>query len=197
MREVVNFRKIKKEIRIVGIDDAQFIPRKQGKTVVVGIVFRGGYWLDGVMRTEVEVDGFDATEKVAEMIRASPHYRQLRIVMLNGITLAGFNVVDIRELFELIGLPVIALTREEANMDDVRNALMKLTRWEERWEKIQRAGEMFKFRIGDTEMRMQAAGISREDAERIVRISCTRGNIPEPLRVAHIVASGIAEKLNQ
>lgn len=197
MSEDVKFRKIKKEIRIVGIDDAPFIPRKQGNADVIGIVFRGGYWIDGVMRTEVEVDGFDATGKIAEMIRSSPHYKQLRVVMLNGVTFAGFNIVDIRELFELTGLPVIALTREETSMDDVRNALRKLTRWEERWQKIQRAGEMFKLRVGETEIRMQVAGVSREDAEKIIRTSCTRGNIPEPLRVAHIVASGLAGKLNQ
>ncbi len=197
MSEVVRFRKIKREIRIVGVDDAEFVPREQGKTVVVGIVFRGGCWLDGVLRTEVEIDGFDATEKVAEMICASPHHRQLRIIMLDGITLAGFNAVDIKELFKLTGLPVIALIREEANLDGVKRALSNLLRWEERWEKIQRAGEIFRFRVGEAEMRMQIAGVSREDAEQIVRLSCTRGNVPEPLRVAHIVASGVVANANQ
>jgi len=197
MSKTVNFRKIKREIRIVGVDDCPFVPRKHGKTYVIGIVFRGGYWIDGVMRTSVEVDGLDATEKIAEMIKSSPHYRQLRVIMLNGITFAGFNVVDVRGLFEFTGLPVLALTREEVNVDEVKAALMKLPHWEERWQKIQRAGEILRFRIEETEISMQAVGVSEEDAERIVRISCTRGNIPEPLRVAHLVASGLAELGNQ
>lgn len=188
----MRFRRIKSEIRIVGIDDARFTPRKRGRVAVVGIVFRGGCWVDGAMRTDVEADGFDSTEKIARMLMDSPHYRQLRVAMLNGVTFAGFNVVDIRGLYEATGLPVIALTQEEVNLDDVRGALMNLPRWEERWEMIVRAGVMFKFSLCGTTIRMHVAGISREDAEAIVRMSSTRGNIPEPLRVAHIIASGVA-----
>jgi len=105
------FRSIKSEIRVLGVDDGVFIPHNKGYADVVGVVFRGGYWLDGVMRTEVEVDGLDATEKIASMVMTSPHYQQLRIIMLNGITFAGFNIVDIKELYSKTELPVIAITR--------------------------------------------------------------------------------------
>ena len=50
------------------------------------------------MHTHVAIDGFDATEQIASMINSSPHCKQLRLVMLNGITFAGFNVVDIKRL---------------------------------------------------------------------------------------------------
>lgn len=193
LKREVKFRKIKKEIRIVGVDDCPFTPRSSGRADVIGAVLRGGYWLDGVMHTRVEVDGFDATEKIAEMVRSSPHYRQLRVIMLDGITFAGFNIVDIVGLFELTGLPVLALTREKTNMDSVRSALKNLPRWEERWSMIQRAGVMFELKVGETELQMHTAGVSSEDAEEIVRISSTRGNIPEPLRVAHLIASGLGE----
>ena len=92
------FRVIKQEIRIVGVDDGVFVPHTKGLADAVGVVFRGGYWLDGVMKTEVTIDGMDATDKIAEMITTSPHYAQIRIIMLNGVTFAGFNVVDIKKL---------------------------------------------------------------------------------------------------
>ena len=38
---------------------------------------------------------------------------------------------------------------------------------------------------------MQIAGITRKDAKKIVLLSSTRSNLPEPLRVAHLVASGL------
>jgi len=38
---------------------------------------------------------------------------------------------------------------------------------------------------------MQIYGIEREDAEDIVKLSTTRSAIPEPVRVAHIIAAGI------
>ena len=189
------FRSIKPEIRVLGVDDGVFIPRSKGLVDVVGIVFRGGYWLDGVMRTEVEVDGLDATEKIASMIIESPHYKQLRIIMLSGVTFAGFNVVDIKELYSKTNLPVIALTRNLPKMEEIRQALENLPEKEKRWKAILNAGEIFEVqtREGEEPIYMQIAGIEREDAEKIVKITSTRSNIPEPLRVAHIIASGLTK----
>jgi endonuclease V-like protein UPF0215 family len=189
------FRVIKQEIRIVGVDDGVFAPHTKGWADVIGIVFRGGYWLDGVMKTEVAIDGMDATEKIAEMIKTSPHYAQLRVVMLNGVTFAGFNVVDIAKLSELTGLPVIAVTREEPDFDDIRKALTHLPQSEIRWKIIKNASGLIRVRSrrGEEPIFMQIAGISVEDAEKIVKETSTRSNVPEPLRVAHIIASGLTK----
>ena len=187
------FRSIKPEIRVLGVDDGVFIPHNKGYADVVGVVFRGGYWLDGAMRTEVEVDGLDATEKIASMIVASPHYQQLRVIMLNGITFAGFNIVDIKELYNKTKLPVIAVTRDKPDMEEIKKALENLPEKERRWQAILNAGELLtvQTREGEEPVYMQIAGITRSDAEKIVKMTSTRSNIPEPLRVAHIVASGL------
>ncbi|MCD6242347.1 DUF99 family protein [Candidatus Bathyarchaeota archaeon] len=189
------FRSIKPEIRVLGVDDGVFIPHNKGYADVVGVVFRGGYWLDGAMRTEVEVDGLDATEKIASMIVASPHYQQLRVIMLNGITFAGFNIVDIKELYNKTKLPVIAVTRDKPDMEEIKKALENLPEKERRWRAILNAGELLtvQTREGEEPVYMQIAGITRSDAEKIVKITSTRSNIPEPLRVAHIVASGLTK----
>ena len=189
------FRCIKSEIRVLGIDDGFFLPHTEGTVGVVGVVYRGGYWLDGVMRTEVEIDGMDATEKVASMIKSSPHYKQLRVVMLNGVTLAGFNVVDIQRLFKEIDLPVITVTREKPNLIEVKMALENLPEHEKRWQAIKNAGDMSRVytRNDEEAVYMQVAGISKGDAEEILQKTSTRSNVPEALRVAHIIASGLTQ----
>ena len=186
---------IKQEIRIVGVDDGAFTAHTQSFAEVVGIVFRGGYWLDGVMKTEVTVDGMNATEKIAEMVKASPHYAQLRVVMLNGVTFAGFNVIDIAKLSVATALPVIVVTREKPDFDDIRKALTHLSQGETRWRIIENASGLIKVRSkkGEKPIFIQIAGISKEDAEEIVRKTSTRSNVPEPLRVAHIIASGLTK----
>jgi endonuclease V-like protein UPF0215 family len=193
----VNIRSVKPEIRVVGVDDGFFIPHMWGKCDVVGIVFRGGYWLDGVMRTQVDVDGMDATEKIAGMIMSSAHYGQLRVVMLDGVTFAGFNVVDTLRLFEKTGLPVIAVTREKPDFDDIWKALENLPFAEERWKAIRNADKIVRIstRKKEEAIFMQVAGIGADVAKRIVRSTATRSNIPEALRVAHLVASGLTGPL--
>lgn len=189
------FRAIKQEIRVVGVDDGVFVPHTKGFADVIGIVFRGGYWLDGVMKTEVAIDGMDATDKIADMIKGSPHYAQLRVIMLNGVTFAGFNVVDIVRLSELTKLSVIAVTREKPDFEDIRRALTHLPENEVRWKIIENVRGLIsvKSRKGEAPIFVQVAGIYKEDAVRIVRETSTRSNVPEPLRVAHIIASGLTK----
>lgn len=188
------FRTIKSEIRVLGVDDGVFTPHVESWVPVVGVVFRGGYWLDGVMHTEILVDGFDATEKISKMITGSPHYKQLRVIMLNGITFAGFNVVDMKTLNAATHLPIIAVTREKPDLQSIREALKHMPRSEERWQTVLNAGEVSEIstRREDEKIYLHTAGVSMSDAERIVRLTSTRSNVPEALRVAHLIASGIS-----
>jgi endonuclease V-like protein UPF0215 family len=189
-----SFGVIKPEIRVLGVDDGVFTPHAESPVPVVGVVFRGGYWLDGVLYTEIFVDGFDATEKISNMVTSSRHYKQLRVIMLNGITFAGFNVVDIQALNAATGLPVIAVTREKSDLPLIHKALKHLPRSEERWKAVLNAGELSEVstRREDEKIYLHAAGISMLDAEKIVRLTSTRSNLPEALRVAHLIASGIS-----
>jgi len=188
------FRVIKPEIRVLGVDDGVFTPHMKGLVPIVGVVFRGGYWLDGVMHTRVEVDGFDASDKLVSMIVNSPHYKQLRVIMLNGVTFAGFNIVDIKKLNAETQLPVIAVTREKPDFSEIHEALKNLPKSEERWKSILTAGEIFEVltRTESERVYMQISGIFEDDAKKILRLTSTRSNIPEALRVAHLIASGIS-----
>ena len=126
------------------------------------------------------------------MINTSPHRRQLRLVMLNGITLAGFNLVDIKKLHETTKLPVIALTREKPDLDSIYEALKNLP-------KPRSVGQWFLKQEKSTNSSIEAlkfmwrsAGISLADAQKIIELTSTRSSVPEPLRVAHLIASGIS-----
>lgn len=188
------FRVIKPEIRVLGVDDGVFTPHVKGFAPLIGVVFRGGCWLDGVMSTKVEVDGFDSTAKIAAMVLNSPHYKQLRVMMLDGVTFAGFNVVDIERLNAETGLPVIAVTREKPNLKDIREALRNLPQSEKRWRAVLNAGKILEVstRSKTERVYVEMSGILEEDAQKIVKLTSTRSSVPEPLRVAHLIASGIS-----
>jgi len=189
------FRSIKSEIRVVGIDDGRFVPHTKGTVIVVGVVYRGGCWFEGVMHTKISIDGLDATEKLGSMIKDSSYYGELRVVVLDGITFAGFNVVDISKLSASVGLPVISVVRDKPDLDEIKCALKNLSEFEQRWQSMQNAGRLFvvEVRDGKNPVYIQTAGILIEDAKMILRITSTRSNIPEPLRVAHLIASGLID----
>jgi uncharacterized protein len=189
--EAKGFRAIKSEIRVLGVDDGKFIPHVQGAVLVVGVVFRGGCWVEGVMHTDIAIDGFDATERIVSMINSSSHRKQLRLVMLNGITFGGFNVVDIHRLNLATNLPVLALTRHKPDLEAIHKALNNLPKSEERWKTILDAGKIIELSCRGKKIYIEAAGISEADAKEVIELTSTRSSFPEPLRVAHIIASGV------
>lgn len=185
------FRVIKPEIRVLGIDDGKFKPHTTGTSLVVGVVFRGGCSIDGVMHTKIVIDGTDATDQIAKMINTSPHRRQLRLVMLSGITFAGFNIVDINKLNIATDLPVLALNHDKPDLDSIHAALKHLPDAEVRWQMALSAGEIYKVNCKGSASYVELAGISLADAQKIIELTSTRSCFPEPLRVAHLFASGI------
>jgi uncharacterized protein len=188
-----NFRVIKPEIRVLGIDDAAHIFRSKSYVPIIGVVFRGGFWLEGVMSTKILVDGFDSTQAISDMIKESPHFKQLRVVMLNGVTFGGFNIVDLKTLNEKIGLPIIAVARKKPDLISVHQAIQKLSHPEERLKALNNAGEIVSIQLKSKKAQLycHVLGIQLEDAQKILDLTSTRSITPEPLRVAHLIASGI------
>ena len=184
------FYSIKDEVRILGLDDGPF-KRGDAEVLVVGAVFRGGSWMDGVLSTKVSVDGLDSTEKLVSLIRGC-RFKDLRVIMLDGIAFGGFNVVDINRLYSETELPVIVVTRDMPDFKEIRGALRNLPDSGVRWKMMKDAGEPKAVETRDSkQVFIQTAGINFKDAEAIVKLSATRSLIPEPIRVAHLIAQGI------
>ncbi len=194
MNENINkkFRNIKEEIRILGVDDAPFTTHTTQPVMLIATVFRAGHWLDGVIRTYIAGDGRNSTYQIIDMVNRTRHKDQLGVMMLDGITFGGFNVANIREIFEATGIPVIVIMRKYPNLIKIEKALKRFPDWKDRWNDVLDAGEIYKIKNENKEdIYIQICGIDLEDAVKIVRLSATRSAIPEPLRAAHIIAAGV------
>jgi hypothetical protein len=71
-------------------------------------------------------------------------------------------------------------------------ALNNLPRSEERWKVVLEAGDIHEINCRGKSLYMVLAGLSLPDAKEIVKLTSTRSCIPEPLRIAHLIASGIS-----
>jgi len=184
---------IKEEIRILGVDDGPFT-KKDKEVIVIGVIFRGGEFIDGLLRTYVSVDGLDATEKLSEMINSSRHKQQLKVIMLDGITLGGFNIIDIKKLYSETKIPVIVINRKIPDLKSIKTALEKnFEDFEKRWKMILNAGKIKELKLEKFSIYYQNLGLEDEETEEIILISTKHAQIPEPLRVAHLIATGIVK----
>ncbi|MDK2891630.1 DUF99 family protein [Methanohalophilus sp.] len=181
---------IKSQIRVLGIDDSALI---DDRILVVGAFFRGGEWLDGVVSTYITRDGMDATDSLIKLALNSKHHEQIRVIMLDGVTYGGFNPVDIVELSQKSGSGVIVLMRSLPDLERMRIAASHLPFPKERMNLILKAGEIKEVVTKESEnpIFIQCSGIEMGKAIEVVKLTATHSNIPEPLRVAHLIATGI------
>ncbi|NPA94434.1 MAG: DUF99 family protein [Thermodesulfobacteria bacterium] len=176
-----------RHVNCIGIDDMPFDRNHQGQVGIVGAVF-AGLRLDGMVIGAVEKDGTDAARRIVELIGTSKFYQHCNLIMLQGICLAGFNVVDAMEIHIALKRPVLVVSRRPPDYEAMKRALVeKIPNGKAKWKIIESLGPMEPCE----NCFIQRVGLEREEAENIVRFFCANGNIPEPLRVAHIVAGAI------
>ncbi|HEX8633555.1 MAG TPA: DUF99 family protein [Pyrinomonadaceae bacterium] len=172
---------------VVGLDDFPFPRPHRGDVRMVGVVYSGARF-DGVLSGRVRRDGANATQRIAELIAGSKFAPQLQLVMLQGIALAGFNVVDIHGLHAGLGIPVLVVARRAPRLGLIREALLgSVPGGKRKWALIERAGAMEP--AGG--VFIQRAGLSLDATDDVIRRFSLYGNLPEPLRVAHLIAGGI------
>ncbi len=172
---------------VIGFDDAPFAHEHRGNVRIVGAVCARTR-LDGVVSGFVRRDGVNSTERMIALIQQSQFARHVRAVLLQGIAVAGFNVVDIHALSRELALPVVVVTRKKPRLSRVKAALFGHTPGAAlKWRLIEQAGAMQP--IG--KLWVQLSGIERGQAAELLEATTLHGNIPEPLRLAHLIAGGV------
>src|SRR5207245_9715913 len=129
---------MKAKSRFLGIDDAPF--RFSDETVpIVGVVVEAPSYIEGVLTTLAEVDGHDATERIAAMVRGSRYRAGLAAILIDGTAVGGFNVIDIEAVHAAVDRPVITVTRKRPNLGSIETALRRrFDDWQERLGIIRR-----------------------------------------------------------
>lgn len=179
---------IKQFSNVIGFDDAPFPRDHTGPVKVVGAIYAGSRF-DGVLIDDVEKDGSDAADRLTELLTTSKFADHVRLIMLQGITLAGFNVVDVFSLHEKTGLSVLIVARRQPDMTAVRQALLSnIPGGADKWRVIEQLGDMEP--AGD--VFVQRVGLTKEQANAVVAQFAVYSTIPEPIRTAHLIAGALS-----
>lgn len=173
---------MKRYIRTLGIDDGFFRKGQKQRVLLVGALLRGNDELEGVFSEHIEPDGRDATEAVVRIVKKADG---IKAVLMNGLTFAGFNVVDIHRVRRECHLPVVAIMRRKPDYDAIKRALRHLPDGQLRWQLIRRAGRLRRY--ADC-FWYQCAGKFPESA---IKANMRKAKIPESVRLAHMIASGV------
>ena len=176
----------KRGLRALGIAESF-----SGRTLstMAGVVMRKDLRIDGVAIASLTVGGMDATDAVLGII-ASLGRRDINVAMVSGSVVAWFNILDPEAISRKTGLPLIVVTYEDSEglEEDIAH---HFPGDEARLQAYRNLGERIPVLLRDgSEVFIRPAGLSPEDAARILRDFTRDGKIPEPVRVARLVARG-------
>ncbi len=178
----------KRGVRVLGI--AESFAKKEPLSRLAGVVMRKDLRVDGFGLAEISVGGDDATEGILGIFRGLER-EDINALLLNGSIISWFNIVDLARVREETDLPVISLTYEES--EGLEGYIREyFTRPQEKIELYRRLGprEPLRLRTG-FEVYARFLGATAEETKGLLNSFTLEGKVPEPLRVARLLARTI------
>jgi len=184
-----------REFRIVGVEDGGFSRKLHGIQIALFVcVLLRGRWISDFQARAITVDGLDATEKLTFMLRRWT----FDAVMLAGVSFAGFNLVDPTIVFEEFKKPVIVISRTKPNNVAVKNALREhFEDWRVRWSIFEKLGSVYEVvsMAAEPPIYVEVIGAELKWARKLIHATSVCCRVPEPIRVARLVARGLTKIL--
>jgi len=180
------------DLNVVGVDDGAFAASKTARehALLLAVLLRGSR-IRRVRVGTIEIDGTDAGAVLKALVRTL----SLDLVMLSGISFAGFNVIDIWRLANELKKPIIAISGDQPDNRAVRKALKDhFADWEMRWRSVRSAGKLYTCKPLKDEPKLyfEVRGATPDFARSVISRTAVISRLPEPIRVARIIAKGLS-----
>ncbi|MFX0023219.1 MAG: DUF99 family protein [Candidatus Hermodarchaeota archaeon] len=176
---------------VIGIDDAAFELKTAAKTTqLIGVVCQGVRPVS-IFRTEIEIDGQDATKKLIELVKLND--KHVQFILTHSITFGGFNLINLKKIYNELGKPVIAVNERKVDIDLVIKTIKQKfpNTLKQKIQNIIDAGNLFYSQIktagGLSDIYYHSKGIDNDKVESLLLKICIDSKLPECIRLAHLI----------
>jgi endonuclease V-like protein UPF0215 family len=173
---------------LIGIDDGPFTKGADRDTPFVAVLMEGAGLVEGVATCRFPIDGDQVTRFLADWIARLRFRPSAQGLVFGGLTIAGLAVLDPAQLAAAVRLPVLVVNRRAPENALVVQAL-RAAGLEDRIEILERAPCSITLHDG---LHVAFAGIDAGGARRLLEATTGKSALPEPLRVAHLIAAALA-----
>jgi len=157
-----------------------------GHSTLAGAVVRADRVVDGFGFARVSVGGTDVTEAAIDLWEGLDR-PDVRYVLVAGVALAWYNLLDLDALSAATERPVLAVSFEASA--GLSEAIAEAFEGDERRERLaayRALPERHPVAVGDDTVYVRSVGC--DDPDGVVRAFTPEGGRPEPLRVARAAA---------
>jgi endonuclease V-like protein UPF0215 family len=183
----------KKGVRVLGISES--FKKNDTTSTLAGVIMRGDLRIDGFGVCFPTIGGMDATTELLTLYDKLKR-EDIRSWMLGGHVISWFNIVDLETLQEETAIPVISVSFHPS--EGIEKYLTEYfpDDWERRSEMLNSMNERVEVQLSTGHsVFLNTAGISLSSAKQLVDNFTLDGRVPEPIRVARTIASGLHRDL--
>ena len=155
---------------------------------LAGVVIRRDFIVDGFVFGKCTIGGDDATDAILDMYCRLDR-DDVNYIIISGLIISMYNFINIKKIWEVTKIPVIAVTYEESLgiegairhhfPNSCEKKLAEYYKLDKRKEMTLRTGHKLYFRH---------EGCLLEETVKFLDTLTLQGSIPEPVRVAQLLA---------
>ena len=177
----------KKGIR--GLAIAESFSQDSKKSALSGIVMSTDLIIDGFVTGHSTVGGDDATDVILDMYKKLDR-PDVSFLLISGIVISLYNIVDLKRISEETGLPVIGVTYEESK--GIEDAIKQHfpDSYESKLAEYSKLGSREKITLHTSHnLYIRNEGCTILEAKQLLDKITLQGSVPEPLRIGQLLAN--------
>jgi len=155
---------------------------------LAGIVMRRDFIIDGFVFGHAKIEGDDSTDSILTMYDKLGRH-DISFLLISGLIISMYNIVDIKKLSVESKIPVIGVTYEESSgiEDAIKHHFPDS--YDSKIKQYQNLGSRTKITLHTGhDLYVRVDGCELNEAKRLLDAFTLQGSIPEPLRVAQLLA---------
>jgi len=174
-----------------GLAIAESFKQGEKRSNLAGVVMRRDFIIDGFIFGHCIIGGDDVTDSILSM-----YYKlgrdDINFILVSGLIISMYNIVDIVKIKKETGLPVIGITYEESNGIEEAIKHHFTDSYESKLEKYHKLGARSQITLQTGyDLYIRTEGCSLKEAQKLLDTFTLQGSIPEPLRVTQLLARSI------
>lgn len=163
--------------------------RKSGKkSILAGVVMRRDMLIDGFVIGKSTLSGNDATDEILKMFEKLGRF-DINYILLSGIIISLYNIIDIKKISDILEIPVIAITYNDSlGIEDAikQHFPSSYDTMLSEYRKLPKREKIILHTKKELFVRWE--GCSKIQVKQLLNSITFQGAIPEPVRIAQLLA---------
>ena len=177
-----------------GLAIAESFRQNSPKSVFSGIVMRRDFVIDGFVFGSATLEGDDSTDVILKMYEELQR-PDISYVLISGLIVSMYNIIDIKKLHESLKIPVIGISYNDSQ--GIEDALKHHfpDSFESKILAYQKLGKREKITLNTShDVFVRTEGCTLSDAKHLLNELTLHGSVPEPIRVSQLLANTLLQK---